>query len=77
MPCRYARRSSEAYRVDARGSVRIDGPVLCSWAEDAAPNQLVNVPRWMTRNAFSGHLLNYPDDCMGCPCFAQATEVDG
>lgn len=72
MPCKYARRSSEAYRVDASGTVKTEGPMLCSWADDAAPNQLLNVPRWLSRNAFSGRHLNYPDDCFGCPCFVEA-----
>lgn len=69
MLCRYAQRSEEAYRVEATGEVRIDGPMLCGWAEDGAPTQLVNVPRWLQRNALAGHLLKFPDDCMGCPCF--------
>jgi hypothetical protein len=48
--------------------------MLCSWGIDAAPDQLVNVPRWLQRNALAGHLLKYPDDCMGCPCFVSASK---
>jgi hypothetical protein len=69
--CRYAHRSEEAYE---QGSNEhrwrpVEGPMLCAWAMDAAPDKLVNVPRWLQRNALAGHLLRYPDDCMGCPCY--------
>lgn len=47
----------------------IDGPVLCGWAMDSAPHQLVDVPRWLSRNALAGHLLRYPADCEGCPAW--------
>lgn len=71
--CVYAQRSEEAYVAGAHGGLRpAEGPMLCGWAEDAAPDQLVGVPRWLARNALAGHLLNYPADCEGCPCFRPA-----
>jgi hypothetical protein len=71
MTCRYAQRSEEAYSVGDDGELTpAQGPMLCAWGMDAAPSQLVNVPRWLQRNALAGHLLKYPDDCMGCPCYA-------
>jgi hypothetical protein len=70
MICRFAQRSEFAVRIHSDGTqTPILGPMLCGWAMDAAPANLVNVPRWMQRNALAGHLLNYPDDCRGCPCF--------
>lgn len=54
--------------------IREDGTIgpttvmLCSWADDE-PDKLMNTPRWLQRSALAGHLLNYPDDCAGCPCF--------
>lgn len=74
MPCRYATKSEESYIVHMDGSqerVNDPKPSLCSWAIDAAPDQLVNVPRWLSRNALAGHLLKYPDDCHGCPCYSE------
>lgn len=69
MTCRYARRSEEAYMIREDGErVRVEGPMLCAWAEDGAPAQLLKVPRWLQREALAGHLLRYPDDCSGCPC---------
>lgn len=60
--------------VQAEGAVRLgadqETPTqvrLCSWGETAPP-QLMNVPRWMQRNALSGHLWQ-PGDCEGCPVF--------
>lgn len=72
MTCRYAQRSEEAYVIEDGIETRVAGPVLCAWGLDAAPDQLLNVPRWMQRNALAGYLMNYPDDCMGCPCFVAA-----
>jgi hypothetical protein len=73
MICRYARRAEIAYRVEDDNTMTpTQGPMLCGWGQDAAPEKLVNVPRWLSRNALAGHLLNFPDDCMGCPCFAQS-----
>lgn len=76
MPCRHAQLSEEAYEISTvTGEWQPGtGPMLCSWAQDSAPDQLMNVPRWMQRNALAGHLLNYPDDCLGCPCFDAKTE---
>lgn len=78
MTCRYAVPSEEQYVVDFQGGPlrKVENPPisLCSWAIDAAPTQLVNVPRWLSRNALAGHLLRYPDDCMGCPCFEESRE---
>ena len=76
--CRFAQRSEEAYRLSEIGvkETRVEGPMLCSWA-DSAPPQLIDVPRWLQRNALSGHLLNYPDDCMGCPCYAAVGAASG
>lgn len=69
--CRYAVRSEVAYRIEADGGeLRVAGPMLCSWGQDAAPAQLVNVPRWMQRDALAGHRLSFPDDCDGCPCYS-------
>lgn len=68
-PCVHAERSEEAYVVVDGRERPSEGPMLCGWADSAAPAQMLNVPRWLTRNALAGHLLNYPDDCMGCPCF--------
>lgn len=70
--CRYAKRSEECYIIttDGRQIAAADPqPSLCSWAMDAAPAQLMDVPRWLQRNALAGHLLIYPQDCDGCPCF--------
>lgn len=72
MPCRHAVRPEQAFRVDGDGETPCEGPMLCGWGQNSAPVQLVDVPRWLQRNALSGHLLNYPDDCMGCPCFSEA-----
>lgn len=67
--CRYAQRSEEAYRVDMNGHRwEVEGPMLCAWGMDAAPDKLIDVPRWLQRNALAGHLLKYPEDCDGCPC---------
>lgn len=73
MTCQYAQRPDVAYRVDLDGrEMRVEGPMLCGWAMDSAPVQLVDVPRWLQRNALAGHLLKYPDDCYGCPCFKES-----
>lgn len=72
MTCRYAQKSEECYVIGPDGKQRrVDDPApsLCGWAMDAAPSQLVNVPRWLQRNALAGHLLKYPEDCIGCPCY--------
>lgn len=71
MKCIYAHCSEECYVIDGAGrESRIEEtqPTLCAWAE-SAPIQLVDVPRWLQRNALAGHLLRYPTDCEGCPCF--------
>lgn len=76
MTCRYAKKSESCYVIKQDGTqIKVDDPApsLCSWAIDAAPKQLVDVPRWMQRNALSGHLLKYPDDCDGCPCFGSTS----
>lgn len=75
MNCQYAQRAEIAYRVDPETGehTRVEGPMLCAWAMDKAPEQLINVPRWLQRNALAGHLLKYPDDCMGCPCFTRSS----
>lgn len=71
MTCRYAKRAEEAYRVEDDDSLTpVAGPVLCSWAQDSAPDALLNVPPWMQRNALAGHLLRFPEDCRRCPCYA-------
>lgn len=78
MPCRYAKKTEESYWVAQDGrQIKVDDPPisLCSWANDAAPVQLVGVPRWLSRNALAGHLLRYPQDCEGCPCFVEASDV--
>lgn len=71
IPCVYAERAENAELVDplTGHSTPTAGPMLCGWAMNAAPAQLVNVPRWLSRNAMAGHLLNYPTDCEGCPCY--------
>jgi hypothetical protein len=71
IPCRFAQRAENAVEVDAlTGDQRqIEGPMLCGWAMDEAPDQLLNVPRWLSRNALAGHLLKYPSDCEGCPAY--------
>lgn len=40
---------------------------LCAWAEAGAPAALLNVPRWLQREALGGHLW-HDGDCDGCPC---------
>lgn len=67
--CIHAERSEEAVAVTEHGTVPTTGPMLCSWAINLAPDELVSVPRWLQRNALAGHLLKFPDDCKGCPCF--------
>lgn len=68
--CRHLEQSNEAYSVEDNGSLTpTAGPMLCGFA-DNVPEKLVDLPRWLQRNSLSGHLLRYPDDCMGCPCFS-------
>lgn len=68
--CIYAATSEEAYSVSEDGHlVASVGPMLCGWAHEEAPAALLNVPRWLQRNALAGHLIDYPADCRGCPCF--------
>jgi hypothetical protein len=64
MPCRFAQPAEEADPPP--------GPMLCGWAEDAAPEKLMDVPRWLQRNARAGHLLRFPEDCKGCPVRQEA-----
>lgn len=74
MACRYAKKSEECYVITPDGQerrVEDPHPSLCTWAIDAAPIQLIDVPRWMQRNALAGWLLKYPDDCVGCPCYSE------
>lgn len=73
MNCTYAKRSEKAYIVEDDNTLTpTEGPVLCSWAMDSAPEKLVDTPRWLQRNALAGHLLRHPEDCEGCPCFTEA-----
>lgn len=70
MICRHLIASEEAHKIDAEGKQTPALVRLCNWA-DSAPSQLMNVPRWMQRNALSGHLWEEAD-CAGCPCFDAA-----
>lgn len=72
MTCRHLEKSDEAYRIDADGRETPIVHLLCGWA-DSAPPQLLDVPRWMQRNALSGHLWR-KGDCEGCPCYNAAPE---
>lgn len=74
MPCRFAQPAEDAERVDATTDARtsIVGPMLCGWAQDAAPPELIGLPRWLQRNALAGHLIDYPHDCKGCPVREEA-----
>lgn len=77
MPCFYAHRAEEAYRQDECGDwVKVKGPVLCGWADDGAPEALVGLPRWLQRAALAGHLLKWPEDCVGCPCYKPGGKID-
>lgn len=67
--CIHVERAEEAQVVTNHGACPAVGPMLCGWAVNAAPDELVSVPRWLQRNALAGHLLKFPDDCRGCPCF--------
>lgn len=67
MRCRHLVASEESYKVSADGAQAPVTVRLCNWA-DSAPSQLLNVPRWMQRNAIAGHLWE-ESDCAGCPCF--------
>lgn len=69
MTCRHLVASDEAYKIDVGGQQPATVS-LCAWA-DSAPAQLLNVPRWMQRNALAGHLWE-ESDCAGCPCFDAA-----
>ncbi len=73
MACRHLEQSSEAYEIGDDDTQRPCIVHLCAWA-DNEPEKLVNAPRWLQRNSLSGHLLRYPDDCMGCPAFAEAAD---
>lgn len=71
MKCKYLVAADEAYRLGPDGS---ETPVivkLCAWG-DSAPQQLMDAPRWLQRNALSGHLWR-DGDCEGCPAFVNAT----
>lgn len=71
MPCRHMIKSDEAYHIDPEtGAETAIVVLLCNWA-DSAPPQLLDVPRWMQRNALGGHLWR-EGDCDGCPCFDAA-----
>lgn len=72
--CVHAERSEEAITITTHGTEPSQGPMLCGWADNAAPGELVSVPRWLQRNALAGHLLKYPQDCAGCPCFQPRLE---
>lgn len=67
MVCRHLQRSPEAYRIALDGAAAPAVVLLCGWA-DSAPPQLVDVPRWMQREALGGHLWR-EGDCDKCPCF--------
>lgn len=67
--CVYAERSEEAFVLVDNNLRPIEGPMLCGWADAVASEKLVDAPRWLTRAALAGHLLDYPNDCVGCPCF--------
>lgn len=79
--CAYCSAPSEMFYIDAKtgretdvDTTRIDDlpdhSFLCTWADDAPEGvaAMTGVPRWLQRNALSGHLMR-PDDCNGCPCF--------
>jgi hypothetical protein len=70
MVCRHLVKSEEAYILDEADRQIPATVMLCAWA-DSAPPQLLNVPRWMQRNALGGHLWR-AGDCEGCPCFRAA-----
>lgn len=67
MNCRHLVLSEEAYKFDKYGEKTPIDVHLCAWA-DSAPDALLNVPRWIQRNALSGHLWREAD-CEGCPCY--------
>ncbi len=72
-PCRYLEQSEEAVEIDARTGRQTPAVVmLCGWAENAAPEQLLRVPIWLQRNALSGHLMR-DGDCEKCSAY-QAKE---
>lgn len=68
MTCRHLEQADEAYRIGGDGRQIPAIVMLCGFA-DAHPERLTNAPRWLQRNAISGHLLDYPRDCIGCPAF--------
>lgn len=68
MTCRHLKEADEAEAIGGDGATWPVTVLLCSWA-DSAPPQMLNVPRWMQRNALSGHLWR-EGDCDGCPCFS-------
>jgi len=69
MTCRHLVASEDAFEIGIDGRQTPTTVLLCDWA-DSAPPQLLNVPRWMQRNALSGHLWR-DGDCTGCPCFEE------
>lgn len=71
-PCVHLVEADEAVSVSLLTGKETPATVLlCNWA-DSRPDLLANTPRWLQRNTLSGHLLRYPEDCRGCPCFKAA-----
>lgn len=68
--CRYLVAPDEFAVVTPDGrEMRAASPrMLCAWAiyHPASPAALAEAPRWMAREALTGHLWR-PGDCVGCP----------
>ena len=77
MTCRYLTAPAEALIIGPGGERAVTDPAdmppglrLCTWADDSAAGikALTDAPRWLQREALSGHLWR-EGDCEGCPGF--------
>lgn len=77
MTCRYLQAADEAYAIGEDGREHPTTVLLCTWGLEAprSADALLDTPRWLQRNAMSGHLWR-EGDCKGCPGYsAQAQEA--
>lgn len=74
--CIYKIAADEAFSVRDDGHEQPTVVWLCDWANSSpeAQQKLINVPRWLSGNALSGHLYREAD-CAGCPSYKPQTEV--
>lgn len=76
--CKYLVASEEEWVIDATTGKQTRAqnpePSLCDFA-DKQPSKLLELPRWLQRNALAGHLWRH-GDCDGCPCFTAEAQHD-